>query len=84
MDFDPGPGGCVGKPLALLGEFRTGVSWVTTYDVPTIELRMATANLVRDLDLKFAPGYKESWESDWQDYFAIKKGKLPIIATPRA
>jgi len=57
---------------------------VTAYNVPIIELRMATANLVRDLDLKFAPGYKETWESDWEDYFVIKRGKLPIIATPRA
>ena len=45
---------------------------------------MVTANLVRDVDMKFAPGYKETWESDWRDYFGMQKGKLPIIATPRA
>ena len=75
----------MGKPLALLGEFfRACLSKDTTYDVSTIELRIATANLVRDVDMKFAPGYGETWESDWQDYFVIKKGKLPVIATPRA
>ena len=75
----------MGKPLALLGEFlRAGPSKDTAYDVSTIELRIATANLVRDVDMKFAPGYGETWESDWQDYFVIKKGKLPVIATPRA
>lgn len=83
LDFDTGPSICVGKPLALLGEFRAGLSKDVAYDVPTIELRMVTANLVRDVDMKFAPGYEETWESDWQDYFVIQKGKLPIIATPR-
>ena len=48
------------------------------------ELRMTTANLVREIDLKFAPGYQETWESDWQDYFAVQKGELPVIATLRA
>lgn len=45
---------------------------------------MTITNLVRDVDMKFAPGYKETWESDWQDYFVITKGKLPIIAALRA
>ena len=68
----------------MLGEFfRACLSEDTAYDVSTIELRIATANLVRDVDMKFAPGYGETWESDWQDYFVIKKGKLPVIATPR-
>lgn len=49
-----------------------------------LELRMTTTYLVRDLDFKFAPGYKETWESDWRDYFAIQKGVLPVVATPRA
>jgi len=81
--FDTGPSICVGKPLALLGELQASLSKDTAYDVSTIELRMATTNLVRDVDMKFAPGYKETWESDWQDYFVIQKGKLPVIATPR-
>ena len=74
----------MGKPLALLGESHTSVSKGAAYRAPMIELRMSTAYLVRDLDLKFAPGYKESWESDWEDYLAIQKGKLPIIVSPRA
>lgn len=45
---------------------------------------MTTAYLVRDLDLKFAPGYKETWESDWRDYLTIQKGDLPVITSPRA
>lgn len=49
-----------------------------------IELRMTTAYLVRDLDFEFAPGYKKTWESDWEDYLVIKKGKLPIVASLRA
>ena len=48
------------------------------------ELRMTTANLIRDLDMQFAPGYQETWESDWQDYLAIQTGKLPIVVSPRA
>ena len=83
-NFDTGPSACVGKPLALLGEFQGCPSKDKTYGVSVIELRIATANLVRDVDMEFAPGYKENWESDWQDYFVIKKGKLPVIATPRA
>lgn len=49
-----------------------------------LELRMTTVYLVRDLDLKFAPGYQRTWESDWLDYFVMQKGKLPITASPRA
>lgn len=45
---------------------------------------MAASYLVRELDMKFAPGYKETWESDWEDYLAIQKGKLPIVASLRA
>lgn len=45
---------------------------------------MTTANLVREVDLKFAPGYKETWESDLQDFFVVQRGRLPVIATPRA
>ena len=73
----------MGKPLALLGELQAGLSKDATYDASTIELRMAVTNLVRDVDMKFAPEYEETWESDWQDYFVIQKGKLPIVATPR-
>lgn len=82
--FDIGPAACVGRPLALLGEFHACQSKRLVYNVPIIELRMATAYLVRDLDLKFAPGYKETWESDWQDYLVFQKGKIPIIASLRA
>ena len=74
----------MGKPLALLGEFQADLLKDTAYDACTIELRMVTANLVRDVDMRFAPGYKETWESDWEDYFVIQKGELPVIATPRA
>lgn len=49
-----------------------------------LELRMTTAYLVRDLDFKFEPGYKQTWESDWRDYFVLQRGKLPIITSPRA
>ena len=84
MGFDIGPSIYVGKPLALLGELQAGLSKDAAYDASTIELRMAIANLVRDVDMKFAPGYEGTWESDWQDYFVIQKGKLPIVAIPRA
>ena len=75
----------MGKPLAVLGEFQTSESEPPpSHDISIIELRMTTAYLVRDLDLKFAPDYKENWESDWKDYFVILHGSLPIIASPRA
>ena len=83
VTFGPGPGVCVGKPLAMLGQFRTIILKATGHNTPTTELRMATANLVRDVDLEFAPGYKQTWEADWQDFFLFTKGELPIIATPR-
>ena len=79
-----GPAACVGKPLALLGESLQSISEGLAYNEMTTELRMTTVYLVRDLDLKFAPGYKRTWESDWLDYFVMQKGKLPIIASPRA
>jgi len=83
VSFDTGPSICVGKPLALLGEFRAILSMDAAYGVLTIELHIDVPDEVRGDHSKFAPGYKETWESDWQDYFVIQKGKLPVIATPR-
>ncbi|KAF9644906.1 cytochrome P450 [Thelephora ganbajun] len=76
-------GGFVHEASAFI-PFSFGPGVCVGKPLALLELRMTTANLVRDLDLKFEPGYKETWESDWQDYFVITKGKLPIIATPRA
>jgi hypothetical protein len=80
-----GRGARVGKPLAMLGKSQTGTYrnlWLTA--CRTIELRMATSYLVRDLELEFASGYKETWESDWRDYFVMQKGKLPVVVSARA
>ncbi|KAF9783489.1 cytochrome P450 [Thelephora terrestris] len=49
-----------------------------------LELRMTTAYLVRDLDFKFAPGYKETWEADWRDHLTMQRGELPVFTSPRA
>ena len=73
----------MGKPLALLGKFQSGTSNCPAEDVSMIELRMTTAYLVRDLELKFASGYKETWEVDWRDYFVLQRGKLPVVVSPR-
>jgi hypothetical protein len=45
---------------------------------------MTTAYLARDLDFKFAPGYKETWEADWCDYLTMQRGELPVFTSPRA
>lgn len=68
----------------MLGKFQTGTPKCPAYGITTTELRMTTTYLVRDLELKFASGYKETWESDWQDYFVMRKGKLPVVVGPRA
>ena len=68
----------------MLGKFKTGTLNCPAYDVSTTELRMTAAYLVRDLKLKFAIGYKETWESDWRDYFVFQKGELPVVVSPRA
>ena len=67
----------------MLGEFQAGLSKDIAYGVSTIELRIATATLVRDVDMKFAHEYKETRESDWQDDFGIQMEKPPVIATLR-
>lgn len=68
----------------MLGKLRNSISKRQAHGESTLELRMTTAYLVRDLDLKFASGYKQTWESDWRDYFVIQKGELPVVVSPRA
>jgi len=73
----------VHEPSAFV-PFSFGPAGCVGKPLAMLELRMTTAYLVRDLELKFASGYKETWESDWKDYFIVMKGELPVIVTPRA
>jgi len=80
----PVPKGQFVHEISAFIPFSFGPAACVGKPLALLELRMTTAYLVRDLDLKFEPGYKETWESDWEDYLAIQKGKLPIVASLRA
>ncbi|KAG7094238.1 hypothetical protein E1B28_007843 [Marasmius oreades] len=69
LAFSTGPMNCVGKSLALL------------------ELRVVLATMVQCYDMEFdrEGNWKdEQWLEDLQDYFVLKKGKLPVVLKRRA
>lgn len=78
----PVPGEFIHDTTAFI-PFSYGPSSCVGKPLAMLELRMTTAYLVRDFDFKFAPGYKETWESDLRDYFTFQKGELPVIASLR-
>lgn len=48
------------------------------------EMRVVASYIVQSFDMKFAPGYDWGrWEKGLEDYFAMKKGKLPVVITER-
>jgi len=49
-----------------------------------LEMRIAVAMVVQNLDMKFEEGYNpEKWYTDMLDYFVTQRGALPTVLTPR-
>ncbi|KAI0081603.1 high nitrogen upregulated cytochrome P450 monooxygenase 2 [Panus rudis PR-1116 ss-1] len=48
------------------------------------EMRMVLCHLMHELQFRFADGYDPGdWEKELEDMFVVKKGRLPVVATPR-
>jgi cytochrome P450 len=49
-----------------------------------LEMRIAVTTIVSRFDLKLDPSYNpQKWYEDMSDYFAMIKGPLPTILSPR-
>lgn len=48
------------------------------------EMRVIASFIVQRFDIKVAPGYDlNQWEKELEDFFILKKGKLPVLLTKR-
>ena len=49
-----------------------------------MEMRMVVALVMQRVNLSFDNDYDPSqWEKDLEDFFLVKKGKLPVVLSPR-
>jgi len=48
-----------------------------------LELRMATINILQNLDVQFEDGYSKAWEADWGNQFLLVPGELPVVVSKR-
>jgi cytochrome P450 len=48
------------------------------------EMRVVVSYFVQKFNMKIAPGYNlDEWEQNLEDWFVLKKGRLPVILTER-
>lgn len=65
--------------LAAFIPFSFGPENCAGRNLAVIELRVITALMVRQFDMKFASGYdQDEWPNSMEDYFVMKIGPLPV------
>lgn len=64
--------------------FSSGPTNCVGKNLAYLEMRIAVAMVVQNLDMKFEEGYNpEKWYTDMLDYFVTQRGALPTVLTPR-
>jgi cytochrome P450 len=64
--------------------FSSGPTNCVGKNLAYLEMRIAVAMVVQNLDMKFEEGYNpEKWYTDTLDYFVTQRGALPTVLTPR-
>ena len=65
--------------MAAFIPFSFGPENCAGRNLAVIELRVITALMVRQFDMKFASGYdQDEWPNSMEDYFVMKIGPLPV------
>ena len=70
--------------MAAFIPFSFGPENCAGRNLAIIELRVITALMVRQFDMKFASGYdQDEWPNSMEDYFVMKVGPLPVVIKSR-
>lgn len=81
-DFDAGP--IVTTHAAFL-PFSHGPANCAGKNLALVEMRMIVCLLLQRFHMRFADEFQPwEWEENLEDWFVMKKGRLPVVLTRRA